>query len=136
MTISSSNTMEELWPAICDALKALEIDLAQLILYDSACSLRLDEDYKGQGPENRCPVETVKTWKRQESIDDSWLYREGLLKLDLPLLNDDKTPPQLYGTLFIVKDIQQQNAGYYMLTRIEHLRRTINSTMEKISSHN
>jgi len=136
MTISSSNTMEELWPAICDALKALEIDLAQLILYDSPCSLRLDEEQEGPGPENRCPVETVKTWKRQESIDDSWLYREGLLKLDLPLLNDDKTPPQLYGTLFIVKDIQQQNAGYYMLTRIEHLRRTINSTMEKISSHN
>ncbi|MCL7489661.1 MAG: undecaprenyl/decaprenyl-phosphate alpha-N-acetylglucosaminyl 1-phosphate transferase [Desulfobulbaceae bacterium] len=134
VNISNSNTMDELWQAICNALKALEIDLAQLILYNSACSLRLDKEQENPGPEDRCRVRSVQTWKRHEFIDDSWLYREGLFKLDLPLLNDDITPPQLYGTLFIIKDIQQQNAGYYMLTRIEHLRRTINSTMEKINS--
>ena len=79
VAISSSNTMEELWQAVCSALKALEIDMSQLILYNNGCPLQLEEAQQDQAQENHCRVQTVHTWKRNESIDDSWLYRDCLL---------------------------------------------------------
>jgi UDP-GlcNAc:undecaprenyl-phosphate GlcNAc-1-phosphate transferase len=136
VAVSRSNSEEELWQAICNALEALEIDMAQLILYSGSCSFRLEETQRNAAPDNRCQVETTRTWQRHEDVNDTWLYREGLFKLELPLLNEDQKPSRLYGTLIIVKDIQQQNSGYYMLTRIEHLRRVINSALKRIQPQN
>lgn len=132
VAITNSITLDELWKTICGALEALEIDMAELIVYRNGCAFNSEEAPQKLARKNPCQVETTKTWQRHEYIDDSWLYREGLFKLELPLLKNDQTQPQLCGILILIKDIQQKNAGFYMLTRIEHLRRAINSALEKI----
>jgi len=134
IAISNSNTMEELWETICSALEALEIDMAEFVIFQRGCQLSLEEDPQTPAQGNRCQVHTTHSWQRHEHIDETWLSQQGLFKLELPLLKDNHSPPHLYGTLILLKDIQEQNAGYYMLTRIEHLRRTINTTLEKIQS--
>lgn len=134
VAISSSNTMEELWQTTCNAFKVLEIDMAKMVIFKNSCIVSLKEKNEFDSKATPCQIDRTYRWLRNDSIDDSWLHREGLFKLELPLLHEEHVPVQLYGTLLLVKDIRSQSAGYYMLTRIEHLRRTINSTLEKIRS--
>jgi UDP-GlcNAc:undecaprenyl-phosphate GlcNAc-1-phosphate transferase len=136
VAISESSTMEELWKTVCSALNALEIDMAELIIYQDGCTVTSGDAPRNSAGSHYCQVDTTHSWKRFDHLDETWLQREGLFKLELPLLSDEANTPHLYGTLILIKDIQQQTAGYYMLTRIEHLRRSINATLEKIQLKN
>ena len=135
IAISSSNTIEELWGAICKALESLQIDMAELVIFRNGYEFRMGENPQNQALISQCHVDTTHAWHRHEYIDESWLCGAGLFKLELPLMKDGQSS-HLYGTLILLKDIQKQSASHYMLTRIEHLRRTINATIEKINHQN
>ena len=55
---------------------------------------------------------------------------ESLLKLELPLLGENKTT---YGTLWLIKDLERDPISHYTLRRVEHLRRTVIGTLEKLA---
>lgn len=132
MNIVNSNSMEELWKTVCLALEYLEIDMAELVIYDRSCPLESSDKDNIKAHEKPCLVDATYSWHRQGLVESAWFNKKGLFKLEMPLLQEE--PPLLNGILILLKDIQQRNAGYYMLTRIEHLRRSINSTLEKIKS--
>ena len=60
---------------------------------------------------------------------DSDISDECLLKLELPLLaNEEKS----YGTLSLIKDLKRDPINPYTLRRVEHLRRTIMGTLQRL----
>ena len=57
------------------------------------------------------------------------IRKECLFKLELPLsYNENKN----FGTLWLVKDLQRDAISHYTLRRVEHLRRTLVGTLEKL----
>ena len=132
LSIVNCRNSDELWQAICRALKSLEIDMAELVLYNDTCLL----SKKGAAPDEieasaDCEPLARYKWQRFDNNADNWLLEKGVFKLEMPLL-DPEGDRHHYGTLILVKDIFNQPAGYYMLTRIEHLRRSINTALLKI----
>jgi len=93
-----------------------------------------------QGPGRPCPIcgkyhQTESGWHStwvQKGFDvDNGICGESLLKLELPLLRDDGW---LLGTLWLVKDLKREPVTHYTLRRVEHLRRTLTSTLDKLQS--
>jgi UDP-GlcNAc:undecaprenyl-phosphate/decaprenyl-phosphate GlcNAc-1-phosphate transferase len=117
MAIQNSKDIEEMWGNLSRALQWLNFDLMEL---------RID-DKNNQNSQ-------FLWWNKQRSDDDdenNWnefLKRETLMKLELPLTSNNNT----YGTLWLVKDLKREPLSHYTIRRIEHLRRTIIKTIEKI----
>lgn len=132
VSIANSRNMQELWKTICMALEELGIDTAELIVYQNGCVFSSEKDSCNPSQGVSCQVDIIQKWQRYEYIDDTWLNQDGLFKLELPLLKNDQASSQLLGKLVLIKGIQSENVGFYMLTRIEHLRRAINSALEKV----
>jgi len=144
---SKSKNLDELWFYITRAAQILEFDIATLYLYG-------DADKTGSKSPPASPNEGHGTdrWKidssahsvcmHESSIELEWTNpsfdrRNGfnsrsLMKLELPLqINGDTC----LGTLVLFKDIRIGSFGYNILRRVEHLRRTIISTLEKMDFH-
>jgi hypothetical protein len=71
------------------------------------------------------------TWVREGFDLEQDICGEGLFKLELPLLREDG---DMLGTLWLVKDLKREPVTHYTLRRIEHLRRTLISTLTKLQS--
>lgn len=137
VTILQSQDLPELWKSICDALESLEIDMAELIIYrDTADDPDRKPDLSDTGitPFGR-EVQSAYDWRRHERVEETWHSRESLFKIELPLVKKDNFHSRVYGTLLLFKEVEKQNPNYHMLTRIEQLRRTVNSVLEKIRSN-
>jgi len=85
-------------------------------------------DSQGQGKENGWQW----IWARDGFDIEKDLCEECLLKLELPLLKDNG---QNLGTLWLVKDLKRDTVSHYTLRRIEHLRRTLTSTLTKFQDN-
>ncbi|MBW1911380.1 MAG: hypothetical protein JRJ11_17870 [Deltaproteobacteria bacterium] len=55
----------------------------------------------------------------------------SLLKLELPLLAEEN---KTYGTLWLIKDLKRDSISHYTLRRVEHLRRTLITTLQKLAA--
>jgi UDP-GlcNAc:undecaprenyl-phosphate GlcNAc-1-phosphate transferase len=147
LEIEHSGSAEELWGNVCQALKMLDFDMSELHLNhrlhgaravpsraEGGCAASTQEagaapgpdDYGGNGAEPPLWV-----WQQNGFCRDKDLCRESLLKFELPLLSPDHT---LYGTLWLVKDLQRSPCGHFTLRRVEHLRRCLTRAMEKLGS--
>jgi len=71
------------------------------------------------------------TWTRVGFGIEKNICDECLLKIELPLL---KEGGEFLGTLWLVKDLKREPVTHYTLRRIEHLRRTLISTIIKLQS--
>jgi UDP-GlcNAc:undecaprenyl-phosphate GlcNAc-1-phosphate transferase len=127
VAIQHSEDIENLWKNISKAVQWLQFDLVELRMDDE---LQLDN-----------PTEHLLWWNRERLEDhdkswDSFLKRKTLMKIELPLTPDDghRASDQhgTYGTLWLVKDVRRDPLSHYTLRRIEHLRRTVIKTIEKI----
>ena len=119
MAIQRSKNIEQMWESLSAALQSLNFDLMEL---------RLENLPDDENPDNR-----FLWWNKQRKEDgkDDWnafLKRESLMKLELPLTSDKEN----YGTLWLVKDLKQEPLSHYTLRRIEHLRRTVIRSIEKM----
>ena len=95
---------------------------------------------RGERVEGTCPVcgkshhtdvGWCSTWVRDGFDLEQDICGEGLFKLELPLLREDGA---MLGTLWLVKDLKREPVTHYTLRRIEHLRRTLISTLTKLQS--
>ena len=112
-----SENLEELWQNITSAFNMLEFDMAELHLNSKNPS-------KSELPKHW-------SWTRDGFDASNDIRKERLLKLELPLLNnEDKN----FGTLWLVKDLRRNAISHYTLRRVEHLRRTLVGTLGKISA--
>jgi UDP-GlcNAc:undecaprenyl-phosphate GlcNAc-1-phosphate transferase len=112
---SRSENLEELWKNMTLALEMLEIDMAELHL-NSKNSI----DTK---------VQKQLVWTRDGFDRSNDICKECLLKLELPLMN---SKGKNFGTLWLIKDLQRDTISHYTLRRVEHLRRTVVATLDKL----
>ena len=117
MAIQNSGDFDMLWKNLVTAVQWLNFDMVELRM----------ENMEHQ-------TSRFFWWNKQrdEDRDDDWnlfLKRETLMKLELPLTSDDSGN---YGILWLVKDLKRDPLSHYTIRRIEHLRRTVIKTIEKI----
>jgi UDP-GlcNAc:undecaprenyl-phosphate GlcNAc-1-phosphate transferase len=111
-----SESIEDLWQNITMALKMLEFDMAELHL-------------NSKNP-SKSALQKHLSWTLDGFDKSNDIQKKCLFKLELPLLNnEDKN----FGILWLVKDLKRNSISHYTLRRVEHLRRTLVSTLDKIS---
>ncbi|MDM8540771.1 MraY family glycosyltransferase [Desulfococcaceae bacterium HSG9] len=128
MEISQSDDIQSLWLNMIKALERLKFDRAELNLkagiFDPKTGRRSDE--------NRF------LWTRNGFYNGKNIFNKSDMKLELPLLTD--APSELktdsYGILVLVKDLKRDPITHYTLRRVEHLRRTIMSTLKRLDYRN
>jgi UDP-GlcNAc:undecaprenyl-phosphate GlcNAc-1-phosphate transferase len=126
MAIQNSSDLETLWENLSKAAQWLHFDLVEL---------RVEKKLKIDNQAGR-----FFWWnkERNEDGDDDWdsfLKRTTLMKLELPLTSNEPGTSDnkgSYGMLWLVKDLKRDPLSHYTLRRIEHLRRTVIKTIEKI----
>lgn len=119
MEISRAETAEDAWQGICEALERLKFDAAELAPKGGCGGT-------GEAFKEKC------TWSRPGVGDPGTLPEESLLKLTLPLFDEKNVN---LGTLRLVKDVAGDPVSHYTLRRVEHLRRTITRTMQRLSEN-
>ena len=131
LAMAEAEDMDQLWEEACRAMEDLELDEAELVLYNPD-SQQVSEQQGIEGIKTE-PIARY-TWHRQDVSPVSPKPHSGLLRIEQPLLpkNPDKT--HYSGKLVIIKDIHGQKSGQYTLKRIEDMRRTINETLDKVMS--
>jgi len=75
------------------------------------------------------------TWQRHKDFDPETLIHNCSLKIELPLHHIENDECLNFGTLLLIKDMHHELASHYTLKRVEHLRRTMVSTLLKITPH-
>ncbi|NPA94735.1 MAG: undecaprenyl/decaprenyl-phosphate alpha-N-acetylglucosaminyl 1-phosphate transferase [Thermodesulfobacteria bacterium] len=116
MQIIRSENVEELWEGVCLALEKLDFDLAELFLVGTAPS--------------DCDGVRMEWCKAKAEIRKIDFGGHCQFKLEMPLVTETD---RSYGILWLVKDLQRSNISHYTLRRVEHLRRTIISVLDKFA---
>ncbi len=136
--MARSKSLRELWEATCHALEMLKFDVAEFRLR------RRSSDYEDTADQPRFAQYWIPQQERRKDREkEQFLWtrgevdlakyaeeREPLFKIELPLINGDAKQPM--GFLWLVKDLGRDQMDYYTLRRVEHLRRTIVDTLQKI----
>jgi len=130
MAIAEAKDINEFWVEVCNALQSLEFDLAELTLFDGpgTSSTGLQKEGGLHGQEDQVHFK----WHRNGAKAEDLLGEAGILKIEQPLMLSGITT-QHFGTLFLVKDIRDNDIGHYSLKRLEHLRRAMGAKLEEIS---
>ena len=118
MQILRSNSVEELWDNVSIALEKMDFDLAELMLEPALLP------GNGNG-------ETM-LWRRQGSAEVLEIGGRCQIKLEMPLMTEEEN---VYGILWLVKDLKRSNISHYTLRRVEHLRRTIIGVLNRFVSN-
>lgn len=134
LAITEAVHFDELWEALCGAFAALDMDLAEVVLYSPpvVTSGWESQPDNGYGSDELQLNTITKTWRKEGLASPGWLNRKGLMKIEQPLLAQNDGQLCYYGLLVLVKDIQGSTASHFMLTRIEHLRRALVTALVKI----
>ena len=105
-----SESLDELWQNIARLLDMLKFDRAEL--------------YLGNFEESEMREAFI--WTRGDSVHTEDDSNNNLLKIKLPLLDDEHVN---FGTLNLLKDLRLESSNPYTLRRVEQLRRTLVSTL-------
>ena len=140
--MNKSRNLEEMRQNLCKVGEKLEFDMAELYL------CRRCEDKAYDGPRDVTPRIQKKErrknrnggsfqWTRKDFDINEHIFSNALLKLELPLISYDNGH-QCIGVLWMIKDVKRNHISHYTLRRVEHLRRTVNGTLCKLSgsAHN
>jgi len=128
MEISQSENIQLLWLNMIKALERLKFDRAELHLktdfFDSISARHADQ--------NRF------LWTRNGFYNGKDIFNISNMKLELPLQTEALPQQEVksYGVLVLVKDLQRDPITHYTLRRVEHLRRTILSTLKRLDHRN
>jgi UDP-GlcNAc:undecaprenyl-phosphate GlcNAc-1-phosphate transferase len=114
--ISKAADFDDLWQAVGQALASLEFDSGDLSL-----------QYAGFPAEQ--PRQQHFHWQRNTDFDLKALTQNCVLKIELPLHSIENKHCRHFGTLLLVKDMSSDLTSHYTLKRVEHLRRTIVSSL-------
>lgn len=133
MEIGGSKGMNELWANLCEALDMLRFDVAILTLNPANggkreyCFERPPDEgaEEGRGQEGR-GLSLSSQRPDPASCLARYAGRRGLLKLELPLLDSAN---RNMGSMLLFKDVGKDPISHYTLRRVEHLRRTLISTL-------
>ncbi|MFZ2631250.1 MAG: MraY family glycosyltransferase [Desulfosalsimonadaceae bacterium] len=120
MAIQNSKDIENMWENLIKAVQWLYFDLIEL---------RVENKSRLNGKDAHFFWWNKERGKDSDDDRDSFLRRKTLMKLELPLTSNENGT---YGTLWLVKDLRRDPLSHYTMRRIEHLRRSVIKTIEKI----
>jgi UDP-GlcNAc:undecaprenyl-phosphate/decaprenyl-phosphate GlcNAc-1-phosphate transferase len=132
-----SRNLEEVRQILCTVGEKLEFDMAELYL----CRRREDQAHDGPGDITpRIPEKERRKdrnggsfrWTRTDFDINEHICSNALLKMELPLISYNNGH-QCIGILWLIKDIKRNQISHCTLRRVEHLRRTVNGTLCKLS---
>jgi len=109
MNVAESHNDKEFWANVCRVLDWLKFDYAEL-------------SKKKPGGDS-----VVHLWSQTDFEECRGVCRQYLLKLELPLVDDQGID---HGTLWLIKDVRNQPISQHTFFRIEQLRRTIENTLK------
>ena len=149
LELSRSADVNEAWLNVCKALDRLKFDMAEMNIKE----MGLRAQGSGLKDKSEGKEEEVTSSKNRQGLEDSGIgglkekeklvwAREGfdtanditgasLLKLELPLLAEEN---KIYGSLWLIKDLKRDSISHYTLRRVEHLRRTLIATLQKLTA--
>ena len=121
--IASAPDAETLWEAVCTSLEMLEFDYAEFHFIEQQAAAATGR--------SRCRF----SWTAQQEKAPPPPH-EPLLRIELPLhkLLPDKPIACNYGTLLLMKDMRHTATEPYLLKRVEQLRRSMITSLEKRES--
>lgn len=132
MDAAASKGYEELWLVIGLALEMLEFDYAQL----QVNSFGIEENTETSDVQKKKKEKPDWEWSRNSLHKPGYAIRmlnqrprHCLMRIELPLFLENNT---CFGVLLLIKDVEQKNLSPYSIRRVEHLRRTICSTLQKL----
>jgi len=157
MDLAKSRDLEGLWVKAVLGIEMLGFDMVEMVLLKTGDKEQRPEDrrQKTRTAANRVSSSPVQKYRKAEAEghttedltcgDGQWERRwmrdwfdgerdlcgECLLKLELPLLRDNGDN---FGRLWLVKDLKREPVTHYTLRRVEHLRRTLISTLAKLQN--
>jgi UDP-GlcNAc:undecaprenyl-phosphate GlcNAc-1-phosphate transferase len=116
--LDNSVNLEEVWLNACKAFEWLKFDLAEMKI-DNMVGLKREK------------IRKAFSWRRNGFDNKNDICKEYLLKIELPLLYNGN---QLYGTLWLIKDLKMDTISNFTLRRIEHLGGTLMETLAKVET--
>ena len=136
LEITSARDLNSLWGKISNALDRMEFDMAELLINETpAMKKAMDVSQKNIEIDCSChecklkkPFEWV--WTRKAFIPEKDISKNSIFKIELPLLTEDYYS---FGTLWLIKDLKRNSITHYTLRRVEHLRRSIISSLMQIA---
>lgn len=114
LQIFYSLDINNLWENMCIALEKLHFDMAEIHIKQTSSSLPSGS-------------QTKMAWER-EGFNGN-ITKDCLFKVEMPLLD---AKGKNYGSLWLVKDLERTALSHYTLRRVEHLRRSLIKTLEKL----
>jgi len=128
LEITNAKELNILWEKICNALHRLEFDMAQLNIHH-APEISYAFDAMDENQVRQLKKTNEYKWVRSTFNEEQDIRKDSIFKMELPLLNDDY---QSYGTLWLIKDLKRNSISHYTLRRVEHLRRSLITSLVKI----
>jgi UDP-GlcNAc:undecaprenyl-phosphate/decaprenyl-phosphate GlcNAc-1-phosphate transferase len=147
LEINNSKDLQELWHNTCQALTVLDFDMSKIVISNHGNggngksghpAMVADQETNGNGRHRNVPANGDKANGHLELL---WTHngfdlskdgcQECLLKLELPLLNDRNDN---LGILWLIKDLKRNSFSHYTLRRVEHLRRSVTRTLERLEN--
>lgn len=124
--ISQSAGLPEMWENVCEALDQLGFDLGEMTLDGMPSAGRARPS-----PPEACHLGECFEWTRPDLDRDrrGYLSQHSLFKIELPLM--DRSGAHM-GTLWLVKNLAGEPLSDFTLRRVEQLRRTVVSTLERL----
>lgn len=127
LEISRSVDLNEAWLKVCEALDRLKFDMAEMYVEGAMLSAQGKGQNEGQAGKRE---QKKMVWEREGFDTANDVTGKSLLKLELPLLAEEN---HTYGSLWLVKDLKRDLISHYTLRRVEHLRRTLIATLQKLT---
>ncbi len=124
VAIGDSTDIYHLWANICRALEELDMDFAEVHLFDGRVKCK---SKKSANQVNSSFFHD--SWSRNGFDNTDELCKENLFKLELPIQYNEMH----LGEMWIVKDLNRSPINHYTLTRIEHMRRSVSNCLKKMS---
>ena len=147
LEINDSKDLQELWQNTCQALTMLDFDMSKIVISNHRnggngksghAAVVAHQGTNGNGGPKVKPTNGDKAnghvelvWTHNGFDLNSDGCRDCLLKLELPLLNDRADN---LGMLWLVKDLKRHSVSHYTLRRVEHLRRSVTRTLERLGN--
>ncbi|MBU1003182.1 MAG: undecaprenyl/decaprenyl-phosphate alpha-N-acetylglucosaminyl 1-phosphate transferase [Proteobacteria bacterium] len=116
--IGASRDLDELWEHACRMASSLSMDFVELRIWREPNSLGCDGN------------QAVYTWADEGFNTNTDICRQGLLKVELPLLGPDAKE---LGLIWFIKDIGKTPISPHTFVRLEQFRRSVEELLVRLA---